>query len=77
MNKDRRNRLAKIQNIIEGLIAEVEEIHGEEEEAYENLPESLQETERGESMERAIDKLEDLQQNLEEAAETINEITEA
>ena len=77
MNKERRNRLAKIQDIIEGLIAEVEEIHGEEEEAYENLPESLQETERGESMERAIDNLEDLQQNLEEAAETINEITEA
>ena len=57
MNKDRRKR---IQNIIDQLTAletEIEKIQDEEQEAYDNLPESLQECEKGERMSDAIDIL--------------------
>ena len=38
----------------------LEAVRDEEEEAYENLPESIQETEKGEFMQDAISALEDL-----------------
>ena len=52
MNKDRRKR---IQNIIDQLTDL--ETEDEEQEAYDNLPESLQECEKGERMSDAIDSL--------------------
>ena len=68
MNKTRRNELAKIQEEIknikedaEALKEKVEELKGkieavrdEEESAYDNLPESFQEGERGEQIEDSL-----------------------
>lgn len=50
MNKDRRERL-------EAILAEIEEIRDEEEEAFNSLPESLQGGAKGEAMESAIEAL--------------------
>ena len=69
MNKQRRARIAKVQAAIEVLLEELEEIRDEEQEAYDNFPESLQESERGEAMIAAID-------NLDYAMESIGEVVD-
>lgn len=63
MNKNRRKR-------IETIIEELECLMGEEQDAFDNTPESLQETERGEAMESHIE-------NLDETISTLKQIVEA
>jgi hypothetical protein len=58
MNKDRRNRIANI-------ISDLDDILSEEQDAYDNLPESFQQSERGEKMQEAIDYLEEAKSSLE------------
>ena len=67
MNKLRRKELAKIMDKLERLDALREEIReelaairDEEQEALDNLPESLQESERGEQMQEYIDIMENV-----------------
>ena len=76
MNKERRKRLEEIQTKINTLLCEIEEIRNEEESAYENLPESLQDSERGENMQEAIDTLQNVYDELEQAASYIEDITD-
>ena len=47
MNKQRRDQLFEIAGKLEVLKEELEELKEEERECFENLPESLQESERG------------------------------
>lgn len=77
MNNERRKALEEINETIGGLFAQVEELRDQENEAYDNLPESLQNSARGEAMQTAIDNLDYLQSSLEEAAGYIEEITNA
>lgn len=65
MNKQRRKELKSIITKLEALGDAIEEISeclqcikDEEEEAFENLPESLQESERGQQMQEYIDAME-------------------
>lgn len=91
MNKERRKRLEKIivelENIQTTLDAEIrealEEIKSEEDEALENLPENLRYSERAESMENAINQLEDsdytlsnIVDDIQSLIDSINEIVE-
>ena len=48
MNKARRKQLSEIQEKLAELKDMIETVLDEEQEAYDNLPESLQESERGE-----------------------------
>ena len=65
MNKDRRTRIATAVSELEALLnskiadirMEIESLRDEEQEAYDNLPESLQYAERGQVMEEAITNL--------------------
>ncbi len=73
MNAMRRKALwdtrARLEDINEGLIkvkAELYQIREEEQDAYDNLPESLQESSRGEVMQEAIDKIEEIIDGLDE-----------
>lgn len=74
MNNDRRNRLKDVQQQLRVIICDIEEIRDEEESAFENLPESLQKSERGERMQEAVENLQELYDNLESAAEDIESI---
>ena len=47
MNKQRREQLSEVVGKLEVLKDELEELKEEERECFENLPESLQESERG------------------------------
>lgn len=57
MNKARRKRLEEAQQKLEEAMSIIEECKDEEQDAYDNLPESFQEGERGSVMSDAIDAL--------------------
>ena len=69
MNKQRRKRIEKVGSMLEELLEEITAIQEEEQEAYDNLPESIQDSERGEAMYEAADNLESASSSLEEVIE--------
>jgi len=65
MNNDKRKRIdeataliEEARSIVEGARVIIEEVTQEESEAYENMPENLQYSERGELIQEAINNLE-------------------
>ena len=83
MNNSRRKRIASIikslkyikdYNLIELVQNEIEDVLWEEEDAYNNMPENLQYSMRGEASSEAIDSLQDAVDALEEAVDIIDEI---
>jgi len=58
MNIDKRKRIDEATALIEEARSIVEEVTQEESEAYENMPENLQYSERGELIQEAINNLE-------------------
>ena len=71
MNKARRKELDRIHSAILELYEALEEVKAEEEEAMDNMPESLQESERYEIMEEAVSNMEYAVDSLQEAMEYI------
>jgi uncharacterized protein Yka (UPF0111/DUF47 family) len=72
MNKRRRAAISAIVIRINELKEELEFLHEEEQEAFDNLPESLQGGERGQQMEQALDKIQDAINALEDAADNLD-----
>lgn len=72
MNNNRRERIRKLISSLEDLSNELDEILSEEQEAFENMPESLQDSERGEQSQEAINALESAS-----LADTISYLEEA
>lgn len=79
MNKSRRNELSKIirrlntmqdKEDLYGLIDELDTLKDEEQDYYDNIPENLQNSQRAQDSEQAID-------NLEEALDLLNEVYNA
>lgn len=66
MNKVRRKRLAEAIDLINQAKGILEEVKDEEQEAYDNLPESFQYGERGEQMQEYIDSMDEAYENLDE-----------
>ena len=58
MNKERRNKVDVIRSKLDQIKERIGEVLSEEQEAFDNLPESLQDSDRGEAMQNAIDALE-------------------
>ena len=74
MNKDRRKRLEGIYEKLMEIYEELDAIIDEEQEAYDNMPESLQDSEKGERMYEGIDNLESARDDINNAATTIEEV---
>lgn len=83
MNKSRRKKIASVISALENIAGydsinsirnEIENILWEEEDAYDNMPENLQYSMRGEASSEAIDSLQDAVDTLEEAISIIDEI---
>lgn len=73
MNKQRRKAIEKISDKLEELQAELQMLKDEEEEAYDNLPESLQDGEKGEAMQEAIEYLDNADSFIEDAKDALND----
>ena len=73
MNADRRKRIEeltvevreKLAGLIDDIRNEAESIKDEEQEAFDNLPESLQSGEKGDAMQESISRLEDAVSSIE------------
>lgn len=72
MNAARRKRIQDVIEKVDELKTVIEELHDEEQGAYDNLPESFQESERGEAMEAAADNLDSAMSNMEEVLDSLN-----
>ena len=74
MNKARRKWLQDVSAMIERAKEELEQIRDEEQEAYDNLPEGIQDSERGETMYENIDNLDTMAGDLEDILESFYDI---
>lgn len=74
MNKKRKQQANDLKEQLCSIKIELERIAKEEENAFSNLPESLQESERGEEMEENVDCLNDAVCNLEEVIDCLTNI---
>lgn len=85
MNKARRKRIASVIETLENITGydliettkdEIEDILWEEDDAYNNMPENLQYSVRGEESSDAIDSLQEAVDALEEAIDALNELND-
>ena len=74
MNKQRRKKLAEASSLIAQAQSIIEEVKDEEEEARYNLPESLQDSEKGEQMQEYIDALDEAYGQCDDLMSVIDEI---
>jgi hypothetical protein len=75
MNNVRREAINKIVGHIDDLKFQIEFLVEEEQEAYDNMPESLQNGDRGEAAQAAISALEYAVSNIEDAVSNLEEAT--
>ena len=69
MNAPRRKSIQEVIDQLEELKSTIETLMDEEQEAYENLPENLQGSERGEAMSEAADNLDSAYNSMDEVLE--------
>ena len=74
MNKERRKKISEIIEKLEDIVVELEELASEERDAYDNLPESIQYSERGEAMDAAADELGEVSGEVTDLSERLEEI---
>lgn len=76
MNKQRRRAIDAVYAKLEELVEELEAIKDEEQEAFEKLPESLQDSVKGEAMNNAINNLDDAICYITDGIESLGEAME-
>lgn len=74
MNKARRKRLGEAFDKCAEILEILEEVKQEEEEAYENLPDSFRDGERGEEMQNYIEMIDEVAGYIEDAESVIEQI---
>jgi hypothetical protein len=74
MNKQRRKQIEKAIALMQEALDILENVKDDEQEAFDNMPEGLQGSEKGELMEEIIGYLEDSYENLETAIEDLGNI---
>lgn len=72
MNNDRRKRLDAIFSTLETALNDLTTIKDEEQEAFDNMPESLQQSERGQASDEAINAMDEAGSSIESAMDGID-----
>ncbi len=76
MNITRRKQINSILEQISGLRSELESVNDEEQDAFDNLPESFQEGERGERIQAALDAIDTAFTAFDDIESALNEAIE-
>lgn len=76
MNAKQRKELQGYADSLEEIKSNIETMMEDEQSKLDNMPEGLQESERGEAMQFAIDQLEEASTYLQDSIDAINEILE-
>lgn len=74
MNKERRKKLACVINKLQDNASILMAIQEEEQMAFDNLPEGLQTSEKGEKMEEAASQLEEAVSQIEDIVQNLEEL---
>ena len=77
MNKQRRKWLSDVITKLEEAKTDIESIAEEEREAYDNLPEGIQESDKGDAMYENADNLDQAASDLDDLISNLNEIIES
>ena len=75
MNKERRKEIARAAAMIDEAKGILESCRDEEQEYYDNMPESFQDGEKGSAAQEAIDALEEAVSSLEDITDNMNNLT--
>ena len=75
MNKKRRSEIARATALIEQAWLILETCRDEEQDYYDNMPESFQDGEKGEAAQTAIDALDEAVSALEDMKSTLDDIS--
>jgi len=73
MNRERRKEIEEIRGKLAELWDRLDGVRAEEEEAYDNLPQSIQDSERGETMLTGLQALEDALDRIDNAKDALDE----
>lgn len=76
MNKQRREALLRIADDLESVKNDLVSVREEEQEAFDNLPESLQYSARGDAMEEAVSEMDDIESDIDDLIGRISELCE-
>ena len=76
MKNARRKEIEKITADLEAIKERIEALQEEEQDAFDNLPESIQYGERGDKMQSAIDNLEYAADNIQDSLDNLCEASE-
>ena len=76
MNKTQRKQITKWIENIEEIKCAMKDMRDNEEEKLSNLPEGIQESERGEKMQEGIDSLDYALENLQDCLDNLEDIRE-
>ena len=76
MNKFRKSRIESIIEKLNSIKSDLENIQTDEQEAYENLPNSLQLSQKGYAMQENVDDIESAMLELDESIAFLDAITE-
>ena len=76
MNKARRKAIEEIIDQLGTLKEQIESVSEEEQEAFDNLPESIQYSERGDAMSDYITDLDDSASSIDDVMSTLQDIIE-
>lgn len=74
MNNDRRKKIKKIIIDMESIKALLEDVLVDEESSFDNMPEGLQYSEKGEASQEAIDLMNEAVEGFEEVIDNLNSI---
>ena len=76
MNNERRKEIAAILEKVTELRGKVEDLQNAEQEAFDNMPEGLQQSERGQACENAASRLDDAMTAFDEIESALEEAKE-
>ena len=76
MNNKRRKTIGLVINSLENLSADLEDVAQEESDAYENMPASIQQSDRGSNIEDNIYDLEDCISQINDVIDTLSSMIE-
>ena len=76
MNNKRRKTIELVINSLENLSSELEDVAQEESDAYENMPESIQQSDRGSIIEDNIYNLEECISQINDVIDTLSSMIE-
>lgn len=74
MNKERRKKLKTVCDLLEQALETLETVQEEEQESFDNLPEGIQQSEKGEAIEENAYRLDDIIVCIEDQLNEIEDI---